>query len=236
MTRVHGRGVKRITVPQDHDGTIPGEAEGLGPIVELEDGWLQLDVVAFGWVEVALADIDGAPEIVGLRIDIDPRFYGVEDREVADRPASERRRWALDRMAAQGQSPRGLNNAVLRRLPMEAIRRAAAAYMAGQSPWDEFGREAANRRGKRLGTQHFAEVAEVYRRALALGKPPLRAVEQAFHVSRPGASKYVRKARLLGLLGYPTRAGVPGAEAPTSPIRKRAQRAGLTRKRRAGAA
>lgn len=238
MTRLYGRGVKSITIPQAQDGTTPqgGVAEGLGPVTVLDDGWLGFDLSDFGSVEVALADIDGAPEIVGLRLDIDPRFYAVEDRQVADLPASERRRWALDRRAAQGQSTRGLNNAVLRRLPMEALRRAAAAYVAGQSPWDELGREVANPRGKRLPEQHFEQVAQVYRRALALGKPPLRAVEQAFHVSRPGASKYVRQARERGLLGYPTRRGVPGADAATSPIRKRAQRAGLTMKRRAGAA
>jgi hypothetical protein len=32
------------------------------------------------------------------------------------------------------------------------------------------------------------------------------------------ASKYVKRARQLGLLGYPTRRGVAGAEAEQSPV------------------
>lgn len=222
---MYRRGVNSVTLHGDRSEPEPRQpvplAEGLGPVIQLEDAWLGFHLSGFGWIEVAVAEIDGAPEIVGLRIDVDPRLYGAEDRQVAGLPAPDRRRWALDQRAAHGSSARGLNSAVLRRLPMEALRRAAAAYVAGASPWDEFGRESANRRGNRLPARHFEEVAQVYRRALELGKPPLRAVEHAFHVSRPGASKYVRQARERGLLGYPSGPGVAGANVPTSPIRKR---------------
>ena len=119
--------------------------------------------------------------------------------------------------------PRGRERRLSCRAPLSRPSRPeqALTYSAPTSSTSRGGRESANRRGNRLPPQHFEEVAQVYRRALELGKSPLRAVEQAFHVSRPGASKYVRQARERGLLGYPSGPGVAGANPPASPIRKR---------------
>ena len=61
------------------------------------------------------------------------------------------------------------------------------------------------------GPEHFAEVAQVYRDALACQVPsPTRQIALRFNVSRSTAAKWVSEARRRGLLG-PTRQGVAGA-------------------------
>lgn len=230
---MRGRGAVRIVTP--------GESEvakyGLGPVVELEDDWLQFIVEGLGPVDVALAWVDGTPQIVGLRLDPDPRLYTEEEAELLALPGEERRQAWVDQYLAAGHSP-VVSSDRLRRLPLAALRMAACGYWVQRSgdhrtsAWEEFALASGNRPGKRLPTDHYQRVADVYKSALRSGEPPLRAVEQAFHVSRPAASQYVKKARLRGLLGYPTRPGVPGADAPTSPIRKRTNAAARAASRR----
>lgn len=67
-------------------------------------------------------------------------------------------------------------------------------------------REAASWRSRRpgrpveLGREHYAEVARVYSAAHAAGTPPLVAVQDRWHTSRPTASRWVAAARAEGLL------------------------------------
>lgn len=66
------------------------------------------------------------------------------------------------------------------------------------------------RRGKKLSDAHLQEVAEVYREALSLRKPPTKAVMQHFFTARANAGRWVAEARKRGFLGKaeaPRRAG-----------------------------
>ena len=42
--------------------------------MELACGWYGFGIRGIGWVEVAMAKVDGLPEIVGLRMDVRPMF------------------------------------------------------------------------------------------------------------------------------------------------------------------
>ncbi len=53
---------------------------------------------------------------------------------------------------------------------------------------------------------------------MVVGRSPLKEIAEDWCVSRAMAAKYVRRARELGLLSYPERPGVAGADRPTSPI------------------
>ena len=55
------------------------------------------------------------------------------------------------------------------------------------------------------GPEHYAKVAEVYRKAWLEGRPPTKAVEKKFGVSYSYAAKKVQKARELGFLPATTR-------------------------------
>jgi hypothetical protein len=55
---------------------------------------------------------------------------------------------------------------------------------------------------------------------LAHRKPPLKAIQEHWHVSRPAAAKYVKGSRERGFLGWPERAGFAGYDAPESPFAK----------------
>jgi hypothetical protein len=68
---------------------------------------------------------------------------------------------------------------------------------------------AAPRRRRTLTPEFLERVAEVYRDALAEGKPPTAAVGDAFGVEHSTASKYVRRARDVDLLGE-SRQGLAG--------------------------
>ncbi len=159
----------------------------------LRDGWVQVDRPEVPWlVQVRVANPLERPEVVGLRLE------ARDDALLADVVVTSER---------------------LRSLPLRQIREAAFATCRLDFP------EAFQAIGKveRTGKQpwpdeHFAQVAKVYRQAVAVGRPPLKEIAQHWKVSRPMAAKYVRRARELGLLGYPERPGVAGADRPTSPI------------------
>lgn len=195
-----------------------------------------------GYVDVALATIGGVPQLVGLRIDADPLPNWTLGGHVALPPPTESSHWSLeqvpedagefvDRLASLPPTERrrwaiehGMGGPVttdrLRRLPLAELRAAAAAHVAGDDPWAHF-QALEHQRGKPLTVAHFRQVANIYRGAVGRGEAPLRAIEHVFGVSRPGASKYVSGARKLGLLGYPAKPGVAGADCAESPIRPR---------------
>ena len=109
----------------------------------------------------------------------------------------------------------------LRRLPLGLFERAAAAILSDgvEDVRTEISRHRAA--GEAWGDEHYQEVAEVYRQAVAARRPPLAAIGTRWGVGRAMAAKYVKRARELGHLGYPTRPGVAGATAKKSPIRKK---------------
>ena len=89
----------------------------------------------------------------------------------------------------------------------------------GDDAFDAFGK-VARERGKAWPDEHYRQVAEVYKSAVEHREPPLQAIQEQWHVSRPAAAKYVKGARERGFLGWPERAGLAGYDAPESPFTK----------------
>lgn len=56
--------------------------------------------------------------------------------------------------------------------------------------------------------EHYQQVAEVYDEAIDEGDPPTQAVAEAFDVPYTTAARWVRRARVLGLLP-PAQPGLP---------------------------
>jgi hypothetical protein len=72
----------------------------------------------------------------------------------------------------------------------------------------------ARERGKAWPDDHYRQVAVEHR------KPPLKAIQEHWHVTRPAAAKYVKGARERGFLGWAERAGIAGYDATESPFTK----------------
>jgi hypothetical protein len=187
-------------------------------IADVKDGWVAFEVPGLGWVRVALAQVAGQPEIVGLHIDVDPMFVSEADKHVLDWPAGERRQWAIDTVPERVAPMAVITAERLRSIPLAELRAAAAARLAGDDPFEAF-QKVSRQQGKALPDEHFQQVAEVYKAAVDRRRSPLKAIEDHWHVSRAGAAKYVRRARELGFLGWPERRGIPGYESARSPIK-----------------
>ena len=186
-------------------------------MVESADGWFGFSLRGVGWVEVAMARVDGLPEIVGLRIDIRPMFVDESALHVLEMSAEEQRQRAVDN-APPGRAAEAVITAErLRAIPFAELRAAVAARIAGDDAFGAF-EKVARQRGKALPDKHFQQVAAVYRSAVERRAAPLKAIQEQWHVSRPAAAKYVRRARELGFLGWPDRAGIAGYEATESPF------------------
>ena len=65
-------------------------------MMESDDGWYGFRLRGIGWVEVAVAKVDGLPEIVGLRIDVRPMFVTEDDLYLFEMAHEEQRQWAID--------------------------------------------------------------------------------------------------------------------------------------------
>jgi hypothetical protein len=186
-------------------------------MVESDGGWYGFAFPGLGWVEVAVAEIDGLTEIVGLRMDVKPKFMGEAERHVLDMPDQQQRQWAID-TAPPGRAPEAVITAErLRTLPLAELRAAVAARVVGGDAFGAF-EKVARERGKALPDEHFRQVATIYESAVKRREPPLKAIQEYWHVSRPAAAKYVKRARELGFLGWPERVGVAGYDAPRSPF------------------
>jgi len=191
----------------------------LPAIVESGDGWFGFLLRGIGWVEVAMAKVDGLPEIVGLRMDVRPMFVDESELYVLDMTAEQQRQWAIDNAPHGAASAAVITAERLRSLPLAELRAAVAARMAGDDAFGAFGK-VARERGKAWPDDHYLQVAEVYKSAVEHRKPPLKAIQQHWHVSRPAAAKYVKGARERGFLGWPERAGLAGYDAAESPFTK----------------
>ena len=188
-------------------------------MVESADGWFGFLLRGIGWVDVAMAKVDGLPEIVGLRMDVRPMFVDESERYVLDMTAEQQRQWAIDN-APHGAAPAAVITAErLRSLPLAELRAAVAARMAGADAFAAFGK-VARERGKAWPDEHYRQVAELYKSAVEHRKPPLKAIQEHWHVTRPAAAKYVKGARERGFLGWPERAGIAGYDATESPFTK----------------
>lgn len=185
--------------------------------MDVDDGWYAFAIPGVGWVRVALAMIQGRPEIVGLHIDAMPTFVSEADKHVLDWPADQQRQWTIDTSPERAALMAVITAERLRSLPLAELRAAAAARLAGGDPFGAF-RKVARQRGKALPDEHYQQVAQVYRSAVERRQSPLRAIESFWQVSHPAAAKYVRRARELGFLGWPERPGIAGYEAARSPI------------------
>jgi hypothetical protein len=188
-------------------------------MVESADGWYGFGLDGIGWVEVAMATVDGSPEIVGLRLDVRPMFVDESELYVLDMTAEQQRQWAIDN-APHGAAPAAVITAErLRALPLAELRAAVAARMAGDDVYGAF-EKVARERGKAWPDEHYRQVAGVYKSAMEHRKPPLQAIQNHWHVTRPAAAKYVKGARQRGFLGWPERPGVAGYTATESPFTK----------------
>ena len=117
----------------------------------------------------------------------------------------------------------------IRSLPLRQLKAGAVSALSGDDDVLERVREAPKGGPVRRPTEHYQNVADVYSANLG-ADAPLKAVQEAFGVSRAGASKMVKRARELGLLGWPTQQGRAGTGANQSPYAKTTNR---TKKRRA---
>jgi len=192
---------------------------GLGPITDIvrgPDGWVHMR--AFPWdISVKVTDVDGIPEITSLRLEPAPPAWalGLGGPGIRDR---------VDAADAVVSSDR------LRRLPLRLIANIAAqAQMATQDTVDEVAAEVmavleADRvdwpQGRRRPDEHYQEVADAYRSALAKRQPPVKTIQDRWVVGRAMASRYVAEARKRGYLDYPSRAGVAGTGSAESPVKK----------------
>jgi hypothetical protein len=191
----------------------------LPPMIESADGWYGFALRGIGWVEVAMAKVDGLPEIVGLRMDLRPMFVTEDERYVFDMTHDEQRQWAIDNAPPGAASAAVITADRLRLLPLAEMRAAVAARLAGDDAFGAFGK-VARERGKAWPDEHYRQVAEAYKSAVEHREPPLTAIQEHWHVSRPAAAKYVKGARQRGFLGWPERAGIAGYDATESPFTK----------------
>ena len=71
-----------------------------------------------------------------------------------------------------------------------------------------------------LGNEELKLVANVYINALQAGDAPTKAVQEWAISSRPTASRWIKQARTLGLIGTPTKPGLPGNNTRKGPLPK----------------
>jgi hypothetical protein len=189
-------------------------------MTESADGWYGFMLRGIGWVDVAMAKVDGLPEIVGLRMDVRQAWVTKEERDLlAGMTADEERQWFIDNASHVLAARAVITAERLRSLPLAEMRAAVAARLAGDDMFGAFGK-VARERGKALPDEHYRQVAEVYKSAVEHRQSPLKAIKEQWQVSRPAAAKYVRGSRERGFLGWPERAGIAGYDATDSPFSK----------------
>lgn len=155
-------------------------------------------------VAITVRPVRGVPEIVGIEAMPLPRSA------VTD---------TLEKFLPGGIQPDlVITSKLLRELPLRELKQMFFARKEdGEDPFAAF--KGPRRQGRSPLSKEFLEhVSQTYKRAIDEGMAPLKAVEDAYSVSRAGASKYVRRAREAGLLAWPARPGVAGASNPVSPI------------------
>jgi hypothetical protein len=147
------------------------------------------DVVPGCHVDLVIVNDDDGPRLVELHVTA-VGHGAIDSAGLRALPVGRLVQTALDRQAVY----RVKGNTVRLRTEDDSARD-HAAYLAA--------RDEARRPGRRRITDgDLARVAEVYRQALALGRPPTRAVQEALRLrSRPQAARWVDQARRYRFLG-----------------------------------
>jgi len=66
-----------------------------------------------------------------------------------------------------------------------------------------------------LSGKDLSQLASLYESALQAGAPPTKTIQEWLGSSRPTASRAIKQARDLGLLGQPSKKGLPGNNKPS---------------------
>ena len=184
----------------------------LGPIAQINsypDGWVGAVFPKSGIeIGVLVEAVDGRPEITSLRIcPVKPQRLPPGVKPTYDIPRK-----------------RALRSDDIRRLPLRQLRDMWLLQANGtpdgtaEGLFEPFKRDA--RRGPQPVPQELLQsVAIAYAECVEKGLPVLATLGERFHVSRAGATKYVRKARDAGYLEWPTRKGIAGVGGTESPFR-----------------
>lgn len=171
------------------------------------DGWIEIEYPTLVPWRVALLvrKVDGVHQVLGLELhpplgEDGTLRHGLRIRDVV------------------------LTDEAKRALPLARLREVAVEYLGGK-PGRAFRAMARVERepGKAWSDDHFAAVAEVYRRAVDAGRPPLKEIQDEWGVRRAAAAKWVKRARDLGRprgLG-PSIIGKPGEQDPPDELKRR---------------
>jgi hypothetical protein len=152
----------------------------------------------------------GKPVCTGVRFDRqDDEAPALTMRVLKEAPIGGYVRAAVAQMAAKPTRDEELGTGKAFMLDGERAWRTRAG---GAITWQQAlsDAQAERRPRRRAGIQvDLAEVARVYRQALAMGAHPTQAVKDHWHISRTHASRYIGRAREAGELGpaAPRRAG-----------------------------
>lgn len=169
-------------------------------------------------VDIEVRTVNGLPQVVGLAIRTSAWRYLAEGA-LRRGLTTEQERIIRDYAAMQAlddPEPVVITSNLLRALPLREMRDAILALHRGDDDALDALSKARRVGRERKQREHYEEVADVYRSALAKGRPPLKAVVDRFGVKRSTASKYIGEARRLKLLGKPARRGLPGDRKETS--------------------
>jgi hypothetical protein len=176
-------------------------------------------------IYVAVAEVDGVPRLVGLRIEPEQtEFVSDSQRKAYQLFSGWRQITEFVKSVERTDADPTVTSDLLRRLPLRQMQETAAlrfqsifnSDMTTADVMKPFDRERTP--GQPWPDEHYQRVAEVYRSATSA---PAKAICNRWNVSKPTAAKWIRKARELGHLGWPARPGVAGFGASESPIRKR---------------
>ena len=196
------------------------------PLVVHHGGILWPDPMKGPWhIGASFAEVDGRLECVGLDV-----------RSFRARPVVKDGEAVMEyRPPLGGGQPRPVTANLFRSLPVAFLARTARRDLGDLAMYvaDQPGRTTAQRQTLRtvagqlaesprrvLDDDHFARVAEIYRRAWSTGdSAPTKAVAEQMKASRSAAAKWVARARAMGLLGE-TQQGKPGAPGPSKTTRK----------------
>ncbi len=185
-----------------------------GAVAHHRGGWVSVDFPEQSLtVSVRTAEVDGLPQVVGLRVEQTWEVPGDAPQVLQDFAAR------LNALVAQegGLLPTAITPRKLRALPLGQVRETAlrhrpGLFSAGAPDWG-----APSRGPQPVPLAKLERVAAIYRDSVDHGQKPIPAICQEFGIKRQTALSYVRRARDRGLLGWPLRAGKPGYKADRSP-------------------
>jgi len=161
-------------------------------------------------VQVQFAPVGARYECVGVEIRAyrgDTKLRGMPEKPSGPMPALLLRRVPIGRIVAE------LRGHMIRRLAEDTV-----VFLEDSETPPSLADEARQRQlwassprgGPRLPSEHYREVAQVYRDAWTSGTAPTQAVARHFRVSSSGAAKQVQKARALGFLPHAPKPGQAG--------------------------